>query len=460
MKKSDFIFAVLRLPLDLFSIILGFSLAYLLRARVEIPQETVYMWPFPQYFKFVLIFLPFWAVIFALEGLYNIRRPKNGFGEISSVFLGASAGIMVMVVWIFFSRFLFFSRLIIVYAWLLTFVFVVFGRYLLRLLQKFLHKKKIGLHRVVIIGTGDLAKKLAETIKESPELGFELVKLLDRNSIEKLDKILANHKFEEVILAEPNLLEKEAVKILEFCEDKKLVFKMAPNTFRVRMSNVEVGTLAAHPLIEFKKTPLEGWGKVAKRVVDLIFSFLGLLVLSPLFLLVALCIKLDSKGPIFFKHKRVGNEGKAFYLYKFRSMVENAPKMYKKLAKKQDKHLFFAKIESDPRITRVGRILRATFIDELPQLFNVLKGEMSLVGPRPLTPEEFKRVSSFDKRYSRTSYIKPGMTGLWQVSGRTELSDWQRLYMDIYYVENWSLLSDFLIILKTPLAVLKNKGTY
>jgi len=367
---------------------------------------------------------------------------------------------MVMLVVLFFSRFLFFSRLIIVYAWILTFLMVAFNRYLLKFIQVWLYKKRIGLHRVVIIGTGDLAKGIAKRIKDNPGLGFELVRLLDRNSIEKLNKIMDNHKFEEIILADPGLSEAESAKILGFCEDHKLVFKMVPNTFRVKMSNVEIGTLASHPLIEFKKTPLEGWGKVAKRVVDFVISLLGLVILFPLFLIVALCIKIDSKGPVFFRHKRMGNEGKTFNLYKFRSMIENAPTMYKKLAKNQNKRLFFAKIEKDPRITRVGHILRATFIDELPQLFNVLKGEMSLVGPRPLTPEEFNRVSSFDKRYFRTTYIKPGITGLWQVSGRTELSDWQRLYMDIYYVENWSLLFDFLIMLKTPLATFKNKGTY
>ena len=141
-------------------------------------------------------------------------------------------------------------------------------------------------------------------------------------------------------------------------------------------------------------------------------------------------------------------------------MVENAVSMYKNLAKKEEKSVFMPKIKHDPRITNFGRFLRATCIDELPQLFNVLLGQMSLVGPRPLTPEEFKKVEASEKKYCFTTYIKPGMTGLWQVSGRIELNDTERSSLDIYYVENWSPILDFWIILKTPLVLLKNRGIY
>lgn len=460
MKKFEFTFGVLKLPIDLISIVLAFSLAYFLRMKVEIPQTTVYMWSFDQYFKFMLIFLPFWALIFALEGLYNIKKPKGGLGELSSIFLGVSTGIALMVVWIFFSRFLFFSRLIIVYAWILTIVLVYLDRYLLKSFQRFLYKRGIGLHRVIVIGACELAKNVAIQIRENPRLGFRLVKMVDKEAIEKLDKILAKNKFEEIIIADPSFSDRETNRILEFCEDKKIGFKMIPSLLKVKTTNVEVGSLSSYPMLEFKRTPLEGWGKVAKRFIDIIVSLIGLIVVSPLFLIVALIIKLDSKGSIFFRHKRIGSGGREFNLHKFRSMIEGAPSMYEKLAKDKNNGLFANKIKEDPRITKFGKFLRATCIDELPQLFNVLRGEMSLVGPRPLTPEEFKRVAAFEKKYSWTSYIRPGITGLWQVSGRIELSDLERLSLDIYYVENWSLILDFWALFKTPLELIRNRGNY
>jgi len=458
MSRLDFLFAVLRLPIDLVSIVCAFILAYFLRAKLEFPQESLYMWPFFQYLRFVFFFLPVWVMVFAAEGLYQIRRAKNGFSELASIFLGVSTSITLMLVWLFFSRFTFFSRLVIVYAWFLAILIIAFSRFFLRVTQRYLYQKGIGLHRVVVIGTGNLAKNVADTIHDNVSFGLKVVKVIDREGIDKLEKILAKHPFEGVIVADPSLSEKETIKILEFCEDKRIIFKMIPNIFRAKLSNVEINTLASHPLIEIKKTPLEGWGKVIKRTLDLVVSLLGLVLLLPLFLVVALLIKIDSKGPVFFKHKRIGARGNPFYLYKFRSMIENADQLYPQLVRKQKKGLFFPKIEHDPRITRVGRLLRVTFIDELPQLLNVFKGEMSLVGPRPLTPTEYKQVSSYERRYSRTSYIKPGMTGLWQVSGLHQLSDWQRLQLDVYYVENWSLLLDFWILVKTPLAALKNRG--
>jgi exopolysaccharide biosynthesis polyprenyl glycosylphosphotransferase len=461
MKKIDLTFLVLRLPVDLIALFLAFYFAYTLRSNIEIPRTIVYMWPLAQYLKFVLVFLPVFILVFALEGLYDVKSQKRGFALLSSIFLGVSTGIAVMVLWVFFSRFLFFSRLIIVYGWVMGVVLVALGRFFLDYFQRFLYRKHRGLKKVLVIGNGLLGERISQMLRKKPELGFEVVKGVDREAIEKLAKIFSRQHFDEVILADPNLPESEALKVLSFCEEHNLDFKMVPNIFRSKTSNVEIGALASYPLLTFKTTPLDNWGKVIKRGLDILFSFLGLIVLIPLFCLVALLIKIDSKGPVFFRQKRIGANKKPFFLIKFRSMVENAPQLYKKLAQKEKKKsIFMRKIEYDPRITRLGRFLRATCIDELPQLFNVLRGEMSLVGPRPLTPEEFKQVESCERKYCYTTYIKPGMTGLWQVSGRTELDDIERLNLDIYYVENWSPLLDLWIILRTPLALLKNRGIY
>ena len=184
---------------------------------------------------------------------------------------------------------------------------------------------------------------------------------------------------------------------MAFCEEKRVGFKMIPDVFRMKITNFEMGALSSYPILSLKITPLEGWGGIFKRLFDVIFASFCLIILSPLFLILAVLIKIGSKGPVFFKHKRAGTGGKPFYLLKFRSMVLEAPAMYKKLASKEG--VFLNKIKNDPRITKLGHFLRRTNLDELPQLFNVLRGEMSLVGPRPLTIDEFKNVSNYEKKY-------------------------------------------------------------
>jgi len=204
------------------------------------------------------------------------------------------------------------------------------------------------------------------------------------------------------------------------------------------------------PLIEIKKTPLDGWGKIIKRAVDIFGSAVGLILFSLPFLLIGIIIKLDSSGPVFVKLKRV-SQGKEFYLYKFRSMVKDAEELKKDLLQyneRQDGPLF--KMKNDPRITRVGRIIRRFRIDELPQLINVFKGEMSLVGPRPHQPDEIVR---YKKHHKRVLFLKPGITGLAQISGSSDLSFEEEVKLDTYYIENWSLGKDIYILLKTFLVV-------
>lgn len=456
MKRSEIVFTVLLLPLDLLSMFLAFILSYFLRVNLEIPKTATAIWPFDQYVRFILPFLPVWGCVFALEGLYNIKKPKTGISEVFSIFLAVSASVAIIIFALFFSRFLFFSRLVLVYAWILSVVFVILIRFLVRGIQKVLYLKNIGLHRVLIIGNNGITKAISKEIKSNPYLGLKLVKTIDRDGISNLNKIFERNPIDDIILADPDIPEEEVNRVISFCEEKRIGFKMVPNLFRLRTNNVEVGSIASYPLIALKITPLEGWGNVFKRVFDLVFATFFIIIFLPLFLILAILIKLTSKGPVFFKHRRIGKGGKEFYLYKFRTMIEKAPSLYQKLASK--KGVFFGKIEEDPRITKIGRILRRINLDELPQLFNVLKGEMSLIGPRPLTPSEFNQVANYERKYFWVSYVRPGMTGLWQTAPRRyELSDEKRLALDIYYVENWSPLLDIWILLKTPIAIIKTQ---
>jgi len=226
--------------------------------------------------------------------------------------------------------------------------------------------------------------------------------------------------------------------------------------FEVQPTHLEINTIADIPIIEVKKTRLEGWGRIFKRVFDIIISFVILIIISPLLFFVSLLIVIDSQGGVLVRLERVGEKGKRFKLYKFRSMVKNAQLLKKELVdlnERADGPLF--KITNDPRVTRIGRFIRKTSIDELPQLINVFKGEISLVGPRPHEPEE---VAKYERWHRKLLAIKPGVTGLAQVSGRSDLEFKDEAKLDIYYIENWSPELDLQILFKTPWVVISGKS--
>jgi len=243
---------------------------------------------------------------------------------------------------------------------------------------------------------------------------------------------------------------------MDFCNAYHLPMSYAANLFETRSTNVAMTTLAGIPLIEIKRTSLEGWGRVLKRVFDIVMGALLLIIFSPVFAVVALLILFDTGRPVFVKLERVGRGGKRFTLYKFRSMVHGAHTMKKDLMtqnERKDGPLF--KMRDDPRITRTGIWLRRTSIDELPQFFNALNGSMSLVGPRPHEPEE---VSQYTPSQRVLLFIKPGATGLSQVSGRSDLTFEEEVRLDTFYLEHWSLALDLQLLLKTPLVLFRRRS--
>jgi exopolysaccharide biosynthesis polyprenyl glycosylphosphotransferase len=217
--------------------------------------------------------------------------------------------------------------------------------------------------------------------------------------------------------------------------------------------HIEMNIWGDVPLLELKRTPLDGWGRIIKRIVDIVGSIIALILSSLFFLIVPIIIKFDSKGPVFFKQKRVGLD-KNFNFLKFRTMKEGAQKEHNKLMKE---HGIMFKLKNDPRITKVGKFLRKTSIDEIPQFINVLKGEMSLVGPRPPMPEEVAHYSNWQKKRLG---VKPGITGLWQVSGRSNLSFEEWVKLDKFYIENWSFALDMQILFRTFIVLINKVGAY
>ena len=276
-------------------------------------------------------------------------------------------------------------------------------------------------------------------------------------AISETKEIVSRRRIDEVIIASSKLPSSKILDIITECERKKTKFKIVPGILEIMASRVDTDEIGGMPLVTITEIQLKGFNAALKRATDLIFSLLFLLIFSPILLLIAIAIKIDSPGPVFFKQERIGKDGTPFMLYKFRSMIKDAEKLFPKLAllSEVEGHIF--KIKKDPRITRVGRYLRRLSLDELPQLINVLFGKMSLVGPRPPLPREVKKYDSWHMKRLR---VAPGMTGLWQVSGRSDLPFEDMVRHDIFYIENWSLWLDFKIILQTIPTVLSGGGAY
>jgi len=468
-KKSEAFFSIMLIPIDALMIILGFISAYYWR---KYHGDIVSFWEFNEYIRFIIILLPAWIGIFAIQGLYNIKKSRQGIDEFFNIILGVTMGIMLVVAWIFLSRTYFFSRLIIIYAWVMAIVLVFIARNIVRFIQRYLYRYNIGVRNLILVGNNEITYSIIKFLQNNRNYGYKVIGIVeahdkptskDKNyfkiigSIENFDKITKNYQIDEMIITDPKISDETMLYLMQISEEKKITFRQTPNLFEVKTSNVDVSTLAGIPIVEFKKTPLDGWGKIIKRIADIVFSIIALTLLSPILLIVAIIIKITSPGSVLFKQKRINPDGEFIFL-KFRSMRDGAEKEHNKLIKK---HGNMFKLTNDPRITPFGKFIRKTSIDELPQFWNVLKGDMSLVGPRPPMPEEVDKYNAWQKK---RLVIKPGITGLWQITGRSlansdlTFEDWVRV--DIYYIENWSLWLDIKIILKTIQVVIVGKGAY
>lgn len=473
MKKSELIFTSILVPLD-FLMILGAGLAaYFLRTSPWLAQYRPVLFylnlPFSRYFGLVIGVSLFLLIVFALVGLYKIKVSRPFLEDFFKIVIGLSAGIIVLVFYIFLRREWFDSRFIILAGWSMAIVFVCFGRLLVSRWQKYLMRKyHFGTQRVLVVGQDGLSQKIVQNIKEQTSLGYQLVANLIEPDIEEIKAKANNPGIEEVILANPNWPRKKVLELVSFCEENHLVFKFVPNLFQTLTSNTSVETLGDVPIVELKRTALDGWGKIIKRIIDIIGSWIGIIVFAPLMAVIALAIKWDSSGPVIYRNERVSPRGN-FDTYKFRSMkfkycvgrhypyTQTADVYEDELVKEKSiRQGPVHKIIDDPRRTKVGKFLEKTSLDELPQFFNVLKGEMSLVGPRPHMPKE---VAKYEKHHRKVFNIKPGITGLAQISGRSDLDFNEEVKLDTFYIENWSLKLDLKILLNTPAVVLFKRHT-
>lgn len=469
MKKSELIFSALLVPVDFLMFVLAGIAAYFLRvsplvAKLRPVLFTINL-PFERYFFLLLAVSVLGLIIFAIVGLYNISPQKKLFKEFLQIIVGASATLLVIVLYIFFKQTLFDSRFIILAAWILAIILVSSGRFFVKKLQRFMvGKYNVGVKNVLIIGEDRLSRKVVEEMKRSPDLGYRIMKIFFEIQTNEIKNFIlnGNSQVDEVILASPHYERNDVLELLDFCEEHHIGFKFVPSLFQAHTMNVEMNTFDGVPLIEIKRTPLDGWGKIAKRTLDIVGSIILIILFSPIMLVTAVVIKLDSEGSVFFSYKRIGQNGKSFTYFKFRSMYKDAHKFRydsKFQAKVQNvrEGTPMIKFKDDPRITKVGSIIRKYKIDELPEFFNVFIGKMSLVGPRPHEPEE---VAVYQKHHKKVLLIKPGITGMAQISGNSDVPFEEEVKLDTYYIENWTLLKDIYILMKTITVIFKNKSVY
>lgn len=468
MKRSNIIFTALLLPVDYLMLVLAGVAAYFIRTSALISQWRPVFFvidlPFSEYLILVLTVAAFWLVVFALSGLYEMGRKIKFIEEFFKIVIASSAGLMAIIIYIFIRGALFNSRFIVLAAWVLAIVFVFSGRLALQFIRRYLvGNRDYGIERVLVIGNDKITSELVEEIKNSPGVGMRLAALIPAIDMGVVRRMINQAEVDEVLLGEINGNSQNILELINFCQERRIDFKFVPNLFQAMTANLEIDSLGGVPVIEMKRTALDGWGRVAKRTIDIVFSAILLIIFSPVMAIIALAVKLDSAGPAIYKNLRVGPK-KDFKVYKFRSFYfkycigEDYPNSQEAdvfedrlIGEKSIRSGPVHKISGDPRRTRMGRFLEKWSLDELPQFCNVLKGEMSLVGPRPHMPKE---VSQYQKHQMKVFNIKPGITGLGQISGRSDIDFEDEAKLDIYYIENWSLGLDVKIMLKTPFVVL------
>ncbi|MBI2798298.1 sugar transferase [Candidatus Saccharibacteria bacterium] len=469
-KRSELFFSFILVPIDYLMLVVGFVLAFFWREAQNKP--FAYLVSGHSYLNNMLWLIPIWILIFAIVGLYALTSVRSRWHELGRIIAATLAGTMILIIIDFFwPNPVFPSKSIPVYAFIFGTLLVLAGRVIIRLIQRFLFRYGVGVYKVAILGGGSTARQLSQYLTRS-DRGYKII----NNDIDPKSNLnghledLYAKGLDEIIVVDPQIPDKNLVDIINYCENNHIIYKFVPSIAGLYTSRLQSIQYRDLTLLEVVPTPLEGWGRIVKRLFDLLFSLLAVIVLSPIMLVLVIIMKLTDSGPIIYKHQRLTRAGKPLWVYKFRSMKQayctggqfdgktdlevlasfNNPRLIEEWKKDQ-------KLRNDPRVSKIGKFMRKTSLDELPQLFNIIKGELSMVGPRPIVEDELKRYGKVSNLFLK---IKPGLTGLWQVSGRSDIDYEERVKLDIYYIENWSLWLDLIILIKTVSVVLRGRGGY
>ena len=470
--------AVLLMISDVAALLASFLAAYILRSSmlVSIIPGFREIEPLPLGTQLRLGFL-YGAVIvlgvFAYERLYSKRL--DFWEETRQLLKSVTVSSVFIMVLVFVSRqYIYYSRAVIVLTWLLA--LVVFPLFRLAA-KKMLVRAGLWKKKILVLGTDDTARLVAQGIKDSPSLGYEVVGFLSQSPGEKeapieggrvlgaipdLERVSQEQGVKDFIITLASLPQAELIRVIERCDGVAESIRIVPNIGSLFTLGIEVENVGDVLALNLNRNLEKNWNVLIKNIFEYLLIVFFLAALLPVFLLTAILIKIDSRGPVFFIQDRLGRKGRRFRMIKFRSMHLDGDRRLEAYlaahpAAEKEWERFQKLRGHDPRITRIGRILRRLSLDEIPQLVNVLGGDMSLVGPRPYLPREEEILNSSRAYISR---VKPGITGLWQVRGRNLLTFQERILLDEYYIRNWSLWLDIVILIKTPKVLAKSEGAF
>ena len=435
------------------------SLGDLLSAQISVQNSIV-----------IIIAMTTWHFIFQSLGLYQTRRLGSRLRECMDVLKAVSLGVCLITVFLglFYMHFL--TGPFVFYFWVLGVILAIGARMSMRLIMIPIRNRGRNLRFMVIVGTNKRVQDFAGKVKTRKDLGYELVGFVDNevhghgNGLELLadfdsfSDVLNQNVVDEVVIGLPiQSFYREISEIMRICSEQGIIIRfLADMLFELQFVGSRIDYLEDSAILTLNAGPSDRWSFGIKRTFDVFAAAGALLFLLPFFVVVGIFIKLDSPGPLIFKQKRVGYNKRIFETYKFRTMIEDAEKQQPELEQFNEMSGPVFKIQNDPRVTRIGKILRRTSIDELPQLCNVLKGDMSLIGPRPLPVRDYERFE--EEWHKRRFSIRPGLTCLWQISGRNGMPFEKWVELDMEYIDNWSILLDLKILIKTIPAVIKGTG--
>jgi exopolysaccharide biosynthesis polyprenyl glycosylphosphotransferase len=480
-----------------------FTLAFRWREGAAVLSETAWIWSkeFEPYAGVLLFAVPCRLIMLSYQRVYRLQGAFSYTAEAIKIFKAVAVGSLLIVSWAFLFRggFAFrefsYSRGVFLFDFALALLIFTIFHLALRRVQTFFRQRDINLIPTLIVGTNREAEQTIGELRMRPHLGYRVLGTITaekgdelritndelrnnsnenesiRNpigSLNDLPRLIRELEIQEVIITDDKIPSERFFEImLEIGRRQKVEFRFAPSLFNVLPQKTSVEQIGVLPMVRLFREPLSDVEKFVKRAFDIMIAGAAIALLSPIWLIVSILVKLDSPGTVFFRQERVGMDGRVFLCYKFRTMLSDADdRIHREAYRKNiegateanagdDEKPLFGKVKNDPRITRVGNWLRRSSLDELPQFLNVLRGEMSVVGARPPIPYE---VEEYDPAHRRRLDMKPGITGLWQVSGRSRLSFEEMVRIDLYYIENWSLWLDLKIILLTLPAILRGDG--
>jgi Undecaprenyl-phosphate glucose phosphotransferase len=466
LKKHSKFFETVVLLLDWVTLSCSWMFAYYLRFYIPVIHVTKGIPPFLIYLTLIAIMLPLWYIVFKAFGLYRPKRISSKVAEIVDISKGTTIAVLLLISLTFFVRQYEFSRLTFLYFWIISMVALCIERILFRELLRFIRRRGYNLRFALIVGTGSLGLNVTDRMRRHPELGIIIKGFLSEeksqignelhgfrvlDTFDNVRNVVVEQKIDMVLITLPLSAHEKLKTILGDIGDEMVSIMLIPDLIEIATLRGGIGEFEGMPIISLRDTPLYGWSLVGKRVMDIVLSLAIILAVSPLMLVISILVKVTSEGPVFYRQERMGLDGKIFNMLKFRTMTTQA--------EKETGPVWAANVDS--RKTVIGAFLRRTSMDELPQFFNVLKGEMSIVGPRPERQFFIQQFRDQVPKYMLRHKMKAGITGWAQISGwRGNTSLEKRIEYDLYYIENWSLRFDLEIMWLTIWKGLINKHAY